>query len=655
MLLASGILPLLSLHATAQTVAAAPSIAEFFKNPSFSKAELSPDGQTVAMLVADKNDRVMLAAMDVVTMQAKILAKYTDSDIRSFHWVNGHRLVYDLTDLSAGAGDINLAPGLFAINKDGSESRQLAERVVSVTKEHSINKIMPWNTYFQAVKHVAGSDEIFVIQSNDVYSNYRRTYSLISLNTVTGKSVAVSRPGDVSKWVIDQDGQARIAVTEGKGTSAIFYRDPANEEWQKLTEFDTYGTKNLAFSPLFFGPDGKLLVTARLGKDTYSVYQYDIASRQLAKDALVSLKGYDFKGQFLFNKEQKKLLGIRHETDAIGTTWFDQDMQQLQKKIDSYLPSTANLISISEEKRSDFVLIFSYSDTHPGIWRLYDIKADKFHTLGESHPGINPKQMADKDMVRYKARDGLEIPAYLTLPKGKTKNLPMVVLVHGGPYVRGGHWNWDAQVQFLASRGYAVLEPDFRGSTGYGYQHFRAGWKQWGLAMQDDITDGTRWAIAKGYADPQRICIAGASYGGYATLMGLIREPDLYRCGIDWVGVTDINLLYNVSWSDITEYHEKYGMPAMVGDQLKDAEQLKTTSPLLRAAEIKQPLLLAYGAADQRVPLVHGSKFYDAVKANNPKVEWVVYPEEGHGWRLLKNKVDFWGRVDKFLDANIGH
>jgi len=202
-----------------------------------------------------------------------------------------------------------------------------------------------------------------------------------------------------------------------------------------------------------------------------------------------------------------------------------------------------------------------------------------------------------------------------------------------------------------------VLQPEFRGSTGFGQKHFRAGWKQWGLKMQDDIADGARWAIAQGTADAKRICIAGFDYGGYATLMGLVNDPDLYKCGIDWAGTTDINLLYDGHWnftSDLPDGWKHYGMPALVGDQVKDAEQLKATSPLVQAARIKQPLLLAYGGADMRVPLPHGTKFYKAVKQGNPDVEWVEYEEEGHGWALPKNRIDFWGRVEKFLDKNIG-
>jgi dipeptidyl aminopeptidase/acylaminoacyl peptidase len=202
-----------------------------------------------------------------------------------------------------------------------------------------------------------------------------------------------------------------------------------------------------------------------------------------------------------------------------------------------------------------------------------------------------------------------------------------------------------------------VLEPEFRGSTGFGARHFTAGWKQWGLAMQDDLADGARWAIAQGIAAPGRICIAGASYGGYATLMGLARDPDLYQCGVEWSGVTDIKLMYTGTWnkdSDLPDEYKQFGMPLMIGDPAKDADQLKATSPIEQAGRIKAPLLMAYGGADRRVPLFHGLRFRDAVKRSNPDVEWIEYPEEGHGWSVPADRIDFWGRVEKFLDRHIG-
>jgi dipeptidyl aminopeptidase/acylaminoacyl peptidase len=230
-------------------------------------------------------------------------------------------------------------------------------------------------------------------------------------------------------------------------------------------------------------------------------------------------------------------------------------------------------------------------------------------------------------------------------------------MVHGGPYVRGASWGWSPVSQFLASRGYAVLEPEFRGSQGFGSQHERAGYKQWGLAMQNDIADGARWAIDKGIVDPKRICIAGGSYGGYATLMGLVNDPDLYKCGINIVGVTDIGLLFDNGWSlsdDVSRDTKEHSMPEKIGDPVKDAAQFKATSPIQQAARITQPLILAYGGVDRRVPINHGTAFRNAVMRTNKNVEWIEYPEEGHGWSLEKNRLDFWGRVETFLDKHIG-
>jgi dipeptidyl aminopeptidase/acylaminoacyl peptidase len=350
---------------------------------------------------------------------------------------------------------------------------------------------------------------------------------------------------------------------------------------------------------------------------------------------------------------------MRLTTDTEFTMWFDPTMKALQQQVDALLPATVNLISAGSRSTSPYVLVESYSDVSPLAFMVYNTQTKAFRQIGATRPNIDPARMGRQQPVRYKARDGLEIPALLTLPpKSSGKNLPLVVLVHGGPYVRGGSWGWTAETQFLASRGYAVLEPEFRGSAGFGSAHFRAGWKQWGLAMQNDVADGAKWAIGQGIVDPKRICIAGASYGGYSALMGLINDPDLFKCAVNWVGVTDINLMYDGKWNfqnDLSDRFRKYGMPELIGDQVKDAAQLKATSPLMQAARVTQPLLLAYGGQDQRVPAYHGEKFYQAVKAHNPNVEWILYPAEGHGWTLPQTHVNFWGRVETFLDRHIGN
>jgi dipeptidyl aminopeptidase/acylaminoacyl peptidase len=347
---------------------------------------------------------------------------------------------------------------------------------------------------------------------------------------------------------------------------------------------------------------------------------------------------------------------VRFTIDAEVTQWFDEGMKAHQAEVDKLLPATANMLTPARRGNSPWMLVRAFSDVQPALYFLYHAQTKKLTRLGAEQPGIKPVDMSQMDMVRYKARDGMEIPAYLTLPQSSAtkKNLPLIVYVHGGPWVRGASWHWQGDVQFLASRGYAVLQPEFRGSTGFGDKHFRASFKQWGLSMQDDLADGARWAIAQGIADSKRICIMGASYGGYATLMGLVKDAELFRCGVEWVGVSDIMLMYDAHWSDMSDEWKRYGMPQMIGDRVKDAALLEANSPVKLAARIKNPLLIAHGRVDRRVPIEHGKRMYDAVRAHNPEVEWVEYDKDGHGWGLPETHADWWGRVEKFLARHIG-
>ena len=358
------------------------------------------------------------------------------------------------------------------------------------------------------------------------------------------------------------------------------------------------------------------------------------------------------KDGLIFDRRKNRVVGLGYQADRPGFVWFDDEWARLQKAIDDALPGRVNAISRADTR----ALVTSYSDTDPGTFYLFDIEHRKLEYLATRRPQIKPEAMPARLPVRYAARDGLEIPAYLTLPKGKApKDLPLVVVVHGGPYVHGATWAWSAEPAYLASLGYAVLEPAFRGSTGWGSKLFLAGWKQWGFAMQDDLDDGMDWLVSRGIVDPKRTCIMGGSYGGYAVMMGLARDPDRWRCGINFVGVTDINLMFDIAWSDFA-YSDfiRYTAKDMIGDPDKDAARLKAASPLENAARIKAPVLMVYGAQDRRVPLVFGEKMRDALRARGTPVEWEVYSDEAHGFLLEKNRYDFYGRVATFLEHQLG-
>ena len=651
--------------AAAFTVGAAPGFAsatttplsDFFDNPSFSSARLSPDAKSLAVISGSPGSRDRLAIVDLVNNTGKTVAQFAQADVGSFEWVSSNRLVFTSTDKQIGPGDARYGPGLYAVDRDGSNFKQLVDVSGNGVTEHTVGRgILPYNHYLAGLKSAQNSDAVYVYRPHYLASGEMESINLVRIDTRTGRDSTVRRPGNTQAWVMDAKGEPRLAVTVDKNIEEIHYLDPATQAWRKLASFDTYIGGKGAITPIAFAPDGTLYVISNAGRNEAALFRFDFSTNTTEPAPVIALKGFDFAGDLITRGD--KLLGIEYVSDARATLWIDPQMKAVQAAVDALLPDTVNVITVAERAELPLVLVVSYSDRQPCKFALFNTATGKLNPVGETHPNIKPSQMAEQELVHVKARDGMDIPAWITIPGGSNKkDLPMVVLVHGGPYVRGTQWGWSADAQFLASRGYAVLEPEFRGSTGYGSQHYRAGWKQWGLAMQNDIADATRWAIAQGKADPKRICIAGASYGGYATLMGLVNDPDLYQCGINWVGVTDINLLYTGHWSfasDIGDAYKQYGMPTLVGDQVKDAVQLNATSPLAQAARIKRPLLMAYGAADQRVPLYHGKLFYNAVKATNPNVELIVYDEEAHGWKLPRNRIDFWGRVEKFLEQNIG-
>jgi dipeptidyl aminopeptidase/acylaminoacyl peptidase len=628
----------------------------FFQNPAIANVRIAPDARHVAFLIGSATQRTQLVVLDTEKLTMKAVAGFTDSDIGSVEWVSEKRLVFTVADQQKAVGDRYWGPGLFAVDSDGSEFRPLADIMWRWGQDMSSTgrKLLDPNVRLLGTTHQKDSDDVFVAHPQFTAGRDFDAVTVLRVNTRTGRSEAMDRPANASEWSVDAQDVPRATITWHQGRSALQYLDPATKQWSKLAEWDA--VRGDGFYPEAFGKDGTLYVSTRNGGDTTSIYRFDTAKRAVDTEPLVSAKGYDFQGYLI--EDRSGVLGVRYWTDAQATLWIDPHFKQLQAKLDARFPGTINTIGVPFRGELPFVVVHVFSDVEPGTYLLYNTQTEKLMRLGTAHPAIDPQKMAHRTLVHYKARDGLDIPAWLTLPRGsKTdQKLPMVVLVHGGPFVRGGDWSWDAQSQFLASRGYAVLEPVFRGSTGLGDKHYKAGWKQWGLAMQNDIADGTRWAVAQGTADPARVCIAGASYGGYATLMGLVNDPDLYRCGIEWAGVTDIDLIYSISifTSDTSEEAKKYALPFLVGDRDKDAAQLKATSPLEQAARIKHPLLMAYGGSDKRVPIEHGTKFRDAVQKANPNTEWIEYQEEGHGWAVLKNRVDFWTRVEKFLDRNIG-
>ncbi len=638
----------------AGSVHAAPPAAAFFKPPSIRAPSLSPSGRYLAVQVAGDDSRARLAVMDLQNLGTlHVVAGFTNADIYSHRWINDERLVYQASNSQDGGAPV-LAPGLWAVDRDGNNRRQLIQASwdsKGTTGTRITDRRLELNWRF-ASSFDDGGDEVLVSRLPWVGEKEATGIQFARLNTRTGekRSLSQGQPDGVLDWHLDAVGELRAVETELQGRHKIYLREP--DGWRLWQDRPAYDEDSGAIRPEWFGPDGQILVVGNY-QGYSAVYQLDPATLKRNDQPLLNFEGYDFQGTVEYDPNGHRLLGIHYETDAPGTVWFDAAMKAHQADIDAKLPHSVNRISCGRCLSSQFLLVTALSDQRAPVYWLYKLADKQLQLLAAQRPDLKPAEMGQRDYKRVKTRDGLQIPVLVTQPAvGNQAKSPTVVLVHGGPFVRGTQWAWEPYAQFLASRGYLVLEPEFRGSTGYGGELFRAGWKQWGLAMQDDLADTLAWAVKQGWADPNRACIMGASYGGYAALMGAVTQGDIFKCAVSWVGVTDIGLMDSIHWSDFSEEWKQYGMKHLVADVDADVEQIARTSPLRRAKEIKIPLLMAYGSEDRRVPLKHGTDMKAALRADQP-LEWVVYPDEGHGWFNLKTNEDFWGRVERFLGKHL--
>jgi acetyl esterase/lipase len=638
----------------------------FFQRPAVLEAKLSPSGRRLALTTSRGATRVGLVVIALGDApKATRVASFSDVDIVQFDWVGEDRLVFSVLDLESGSGeDRYSAPGLYAANADGGDLRQLVSRrgTPLVMAPNPRDRTLEWN---HTLLHVplqqegVAPDEVLIGRLKFGVDQLESVTPLW-LNVRSGRTRSADLGGPppyTLRWLFDSKGQPRVAWTARDGIAAVHWRGPGETEWRKLSESDRL---NPSFMPLAVDDAGTLYVRYNEGAAGYAVLsRFDFATLAPHKPAQVSTPGYDFSGHLVLERPGAPALGVRIETDAEQTVWFDDGMKRMQALADERLPGRVNRLSCRRCGADDMVvLVRSFSDRDPGMLWLYEVAAKRWQPVSKVLDDVDWRRMATVDLHRIKARDGRDLPVWVTRPQGLQpgQSAPTVVLVHGGPWARGGHWEWQAFEQFLASRGYLVISPEFRGSTGYGDAHYRAGWKQWGQAMQDDVADALLWAHGQGLADKKRACIAGASYGGYSTLMGLVRHPDLYRCGVAWVAVTDPFLLLKSTWfvnDDVSGEIRRHALPQLVGDVEKDADMLTAVSPVVQAKRLQAPLLLAFGEADRRVPIAHGERLRDALRAAGRPPEWVSYPNEGHSWRQVSTNVDFARRVEGFLEKHL--
>jgi len=426
----------------------------------------------------------------------------------------------------------------------------------------------------------------------------------------------------------------------------LLYRENESDPFKvvKTTSFKE------TLSPLFFTFDNKnVYAISNIGRDKAAIIKYDIANDKelelIFEHPEVDVDGLNY------SEKRKVLTSISYTTWKRQIKFLDEETEKIYKKFETFIGPKYEIVIVNADREETKFIARTYSDKSLGAYYLYDKQSDVVTKLADISPWLNEEELADMKPIQYTTRDGLTIHGYLTLPKGiEPKNLPVVVNPHGGPWARD-RWGFNPEVQFLANRGFAVLQVNFRGSTGYGRKFWELSFKQWGKKMQDDITDGVYWLINEGIANPKRIAIYGGSYGGYATLAGITFTPDLYAAAVDYVGVSNLFTFMNTIppyWKPMLEM-----LYEMVGDPKKDSTLLYEASPVFHVDKIKAPLFVAQGKNDPRVNINESDQIVNALKQKGVYVEYMVKENEGHGFRNEENRFDFYEAMEKFLKKHL--
>lgn len=470
----------------------------------------------------------------------------------------------------------------------------------------------------------------------------------IDLNTLAVKQVEKPRT-DVWNWYADDAGHVRAGIAYSGERWTMWYRETADAPLRPIRakaggkEADAGSVDGIKF--VTGNSNGLIITNARTGR--FAAYRYDLPTGTIGEPYYENDE-VDI-SHVIVNVATRKVTGVAYEDDRSRIAWLDPDMKAVQAKIDRALPNAENCV-VDTTPDGNRILIWSGGAADPGTFYLYDRKLGRMWPLISPYDDLVDKRFATVGAVRYKARDGLSIPAYLTLPVGaEARGLPLIVMPHGGPHVRDS-WRFNPWVQFLANRGYAVLQPNFRGSTGYGKAFVERGYGQWGRAMQDDIDDGVDWLVASGKVDPKRVCIMGASYGGYVAMWGAIRNPERYRCAISFAGVSDVPdmLRYDRKSFNAPRYFREWQRKVQGEDKL----DLDAVSPLHEVARLNVPVLITHGEKDTNVPPRQSHRMVDALRQRGASVVSVFYPDEGHGLSSATNDADFLKRVEAFLKVN---
>jgi dipeptidyl aminopeptidase/acylaminoacyl peptidase len=580
------------------------------------------------------------------------------SSVNDFWWANDERLLVASQVKVGGLDRPELDGKLFAVNVDGSKSMVLMGTELQTATQEKFSHLQH-NTevrYFRELLYnpaAPDSRTILVSVFNMQDDQPDQAYS-IDIYTGTTRLAATSSAVDGNLFA-DSKGQIRLVSGDNgrTGTPKVAYRPPSGD-WKDLSNLIGKDTAYVLTGPAGFMPDDRHIYWyGRTASSTLGLYQLD--PDDSTKQPLFEDPGIDLEGTILsfdyFRPEHVVAVETVPGMPELHVLDKDDPKVKLLAQLGQAFPGQH--VQITSNTRDDaLMVVLVTSDKNPGDYYLFNAKTSKADYLFSAKPDVDPDSMAPMQAVSFTARDGLLLHGYLTLPLGGAgKGLPLILDVHGGPYGYRDEWGFDPEVQLFASRGYAVLQVNYRGSGGYGLQFESLGYHNWGTTMQDDLADAVRWAVKQGYADPKRVCIYGASYGGYAALQNPIRYPGLYQCAVGYVGLYDMTLQkehedvrHTASGKRI--YQELFG---------DDAVALKAISPVYNADKLDVPVFIIYGGADKKVVPENAKEMLAALDKAGKKYEPPLYePDEGHGFVTLPHQVELYTRMLAFFDKYIG-
>ena len=647
-----------AVSASASAPLAPPPVEAFARLPLLSRVALSPDGTTFAALM-NRDDTTLLVTQPVTggKLRGVLSTDNKEFRIRWVRWVNDERLVVSVIFPSRRDFVATSETRLLSVKADGSGLVNLVRNAPSagsvtgyVRSQQIQDTVVDW---------MPGDGKHILLALSEADRVLPAVYKV---NVETGERRMVRAPErDVYHWVTDAQHRVRVGVREkGQGTE-VLASDADGKNWRTLWSAAEGGTGTV--SPMGFGLDPNELYVRARHEGRWAVFSVRLDDPALPRTLRLSHPTRDVEGELLRSPRTGEVLGLRSAVNGADggdtadgesrselwdTTWRPQ-----ARAIDLALPERDNsLVDISQDEQR--YLVHSDGNGKPGLFYLGDRRTGDLVEIGSQYPELDAARLSGKHVTTIKARDGLPLNAFLSLPPGRRTGdggaaLPMVLLPHGGPHSRDDD-GFDVWTEFLASRGYAVLQVNFRGSDGYGIDFKNAGLRRWGLEMQDDLTDAVQWAVAQKVADARRVCIVGGSYGGYAALMGAVKTPELYRCAISFAGVSDLPDLMQ-HWSDYVLGRET--AEHMLGRAWGDRERLRATSPARQAERIRVPVLLAHGTADRVVPVDQSETMASALKSAGKRYRYLALDQGDHHLSRYTHRLEFFKAMEAFLGEHL--